>query len=94
MGSGYFSVQNQYSGLCVDNTGGSTTAGNLVTLWGCVGNDNQSWLFMDLGNGQFKMQSKASAALMLDDTGGSTTHGTQVEIWTDNGLAPQHWQIQ
>jgi len=76
----------------VDDTGGSTTPGNLVSLWGCVGNNNQSWLFMDLGNGQYKLQNKAGG-LPLDDTGGSSTPGTQLEIWTDNGLAPQHWVL-
>jgi hypothetical protein len=80
--------------LCVDNTGGSTSPGNKVTLWGCVGNDSESWLFMDLGNGQYKLMNKASGTLMLDDTGGSTAPGTQLQIWTDNGLPPQHWVLQ
>ena len=65
-----------------------------MTLWGCVGNYNQSWLFMDLGNGQYKLQNRASGTLNLDDTGGSSTPGTQLQIWTDNGLPPQHWVLQ
>jgi hypothetical protein len=93
-GGGWFSIQNQQTGLCVDNTGGSTSPGNLVTLWGCANNANQNWMFMDLGNGTYKLMNQASGSLMLDDPGGSTTHGTQLQIWTDNGLAPQQWLLR
>ncbi|MBE7159522.1 MAG: RICIN domain-containing protein, partial [Rhodospirillales bacterium] len=92
-GGGFFSIQNQQTGLCVDNTGGSTTAGNKVTLWGCANNTNQNWLFVDVGGGVYKLQNQASGNLILDDPGGSTTAGVQLQIWTDNGLAPQQWVI-
>ncbi|MBN8885213.1 MAG: RICIN domain-containing protein [Rudaea sp.] len=90
-GSGWYSLQNQYSGLCLDNTGGSTTAGNLVTLWGCANNANQNWMIMPVGGGKFKMMNQASGSLILDDPNGSTTHGTQLRIWTDNGAPAQQW---
>lgn len=94
-GSGYFSIQNAYTGLCVDNTGGSSTPGNKTTLWACTsGNPNQFWRFLDYGNGTYMLQNQASGTLNLDDPGDSTAPGTQLQIWTNNGEQPQWWAPQ
>jgi frataxin-like iron-binding protein CyaY len=92
-GRGWFTIQSETSGLCVDNAGGSNTPGNKVVVWTCTANDmNQNWQFMDLANGQFKLLNQAGQ-LNLDDTGGSTAPGTQLQIWIDNSLDAQHWVL-
>jgi len=92
-GRGWFTIQSEATGLCVDNVGGSTTPGNLVDVWTCAANDpNQNWQFMDLANGQFKLLNQAGQ-LPLDDANGSLTPGHQLDVWTDNSLATQYWSL-
>lgn len=95
-GAGYFSIQNNQTGLCLNDPDGSMSPGtkvNLAEAGSCANNPAGQWLFMDLGNGIYKLQNRASKTLNLTDPGASTTNGTQVIVNTDNGYVQQQWSL-
>lgn len=74
-------------GLCVDDSGASTTNGNPVIVYTCSGSANQQWGVES--DGTLRTLGKC-----LDITGGSSTDGTKIELWTCDGGANQVWQPQ
>ena len=94
-GSGFFSLANAQTGLCLDNTGGSQTPQNPTTLLGCANNSNQNWQFIGTGgNAVYELMNQSSGTLVLDDWQASTTPGTQLEVFTANGSPAQRYILQ
>jgi hypothetical protein len=74
------------AGKCLDDTGNSTTNGNKVEIWTCLGNANQEWL----KSGKLvKINGKC-----LDVLSGGITNHTKVDLYTCNGGANQSWSFQ
>jgi YVTN family beta-propeller protein len=82
----------QQSGFCLDNTGGSTSNGNPIQVWSCLGDANQGWTYVPSVNGvagDYQLQN--SNGLCLDDPGDSAVNGTRVQLWTCLGDPSQTW---
>lgn len=79
-------VYSGIAGKCLDNFGGSSTAGTKADLSDCSTNAAQQW---NLNNG-----SVAVNGLCLDINGGGTTNGTQVDLWHCTGAPNQVWTVQ
>lgn len=75
------------SGRCLDDPGGSTTAGTQVDIWDCGGGANQQWTYTS-------GRALTTKGLCLDASGGATTPGTKVILWTCTGSANQQWTPQ
>lgn len=76
-----------YDGLCVDDTGASTSNGSAIIVYTCSGSANQQWTVEP--DGTLKTESKC-----MDITGGSTANGTKIELYTCSASANQIWQAQ
>ena len=81
--SGYYNVFNRYAtALAWDDTGGSTSNGNLIQLYsGSSSNANQEWKAVSVGSGMYNFVNLKSG-LCLDDPNGSTSNGTQMQQYT------------
>jgi hypothetical protein len=71
---------------CLDDFGGSSTAGAAADLWDCNTSGAQQWT---VNGGTLQAN-----GLCLDVTGNGTANGTPVELWTCNGGSNQQWQQQ
>ena len=71
--------------LCVDDNGGSTTAGSHVQIWGCNGTGAQNWTVAS--NGTLQVEGGC-----MDVTSSGTTPGTLVQYWPCNGTGAQQWR--
>ena len=76
------------SGYCLDNANGSTTDGNKIQVWQCLGDANQQWEYAAQSGGHELVNSNGKC---LDDPNDSTTNGTKVQLWTCLGNANQEW---
>ncbi|MEQ0558480.1 arabinofuranosidase catalytic domain-containing protein [Amycolatopsis sp. NEAU-NG30] len=74
--------------LCLDASGGGTTAGTKVITWSCTGQPNQQWNLNSNGT-----ITGVQSGLCLDVTGASTADGAPVELWTCNGGSNQRWTL-
>lgn len=78
------------SGLCADNTGGSSTSagpatdGNLIQVYTCNGWPSQQWTFQP--NGTITI-----SGMCLDNQSGVAASGNPIELWTCNGRGTQQW---
>jgi beta-glucanase (GH16 family) len=89
----WYTVANQNSGACVDDTGGGTTTGTAVQQWACGGsNTNQEWQFTPTDSGYYKVTSRNSP-LVWDVTGGpgATGSGVKIQLWSYGGGTNQQW---
>jgi len=73
------------SGLCVDDSNSSTTAGSHIQIWTCNGTGAQSWTVGS--DGTLRVLGGC-----MDVTSGGTTSGTKVQYWPCNGTGAQQWQ--
>ncbi|SEL87806.1 RICIN domain-containing protein [Streptacidiphilus jiangxiensis] len=76
-----------FNGLCVDDSGASTTNGNPVLVWDCSGAANQQWTVGP--DGTLRTLGKC-----MDITGGATADGTKIELWDCDGGGNQVWQAR
>ena len=78
-----------YSGItgkCLDNFGGSSTAGTKVDIADCNPGAAQQW---NLNNGSIAIN-----GLCLDVNGGGTADGTTVDVWHCTGAPNQVWTVR
>jgi hypothetical protein len=87
-------IQNVYSGLCLNDYGFSTTAGNDMVQWNCnPGNANQNWELNYIGGGLYTLVNEYSH-MCLDDYGYSTADGNAMVQWPCHaGSQNQEWSI-
>ncbi|MGW2892825.1 ricin-type beta-trefoil lectin domain protein [Streptomyces griseoruber] len=73
-------------GMCVDVTGGISTAGARLQLYPCTSGDNQNWVLAADGtvHALFKC---------MDVSGAGTADGTAVQLHTCNGTGAQQWTL-
>ena len=88
----YYEVVARHSGKCLDVFDASTAAGTKVIQWPCIGEDNQQWLIIPVGDGYYKFIARHSNRV-LSVQGGSFSNGALVVQSTDQGTAPMQWQI-
>ncbi len=81
----FYTVVNQASGSCVDDTGGSTWVGTVLQQWACAGNTNQKWKFTPTSNGYYFVTSFNSSSLGWDVVNVGTTPGNPMQLWTYGG---------
>ncbi len=90
--STWYTVVNQNSGSCVDDSAGGTANGTAVQQWACVsGSTNQQWQFQSTSNGNYKVVSKNNTSEAWDVTGVSTSSGALIQLWAYGGGANQQW---
>jgi len=92
LANGTYTLANQNSGLYVDVTGASTTAGALIDQWQSNGQGNQQWQLTNLGNNTVKLIS-VSSGLALEAQGSSTTPGGAIDQAAYNATPNQIWQV-
>ena len=90
----YVKIVNRNSGLLLDVTGRSTTAGALIQQWQDVTPSSASseWQLVAVSGGYYKIVNRNSG-MVLDVTSASKTEGVQLEQWTDTGGTNQQWQV-
>jgi tRNA A-37 threonylcarbamoyl transferase component Bud32 len=76
-----------YQGLCLDDSGGSTSNSNPVIVYTCNNGTNQQWTVGTNGTLQ-------TLGMCLDVGGGATNDGATVDLYTCNNTGAQVWQPQ
>jgi endo-1,4-beta-xylanase len=90
VGSGFFRLHNELSGLCVDVSGASLALGAPVIQFTCNTGANQQWLVTDVTGGSERLTARHSGQV-LDVAGQGTAAGTLLQQWSSNGGANQHY---
>ena len=88
--AGNFEIQNVFSGLALDVSGGSTTNGGIVLQWPYGGGSNQIWNFIPTSNGYYQIKN-ANSALDLNVTGASTSNGAAIVQWQFGSQGNDQW---
>jgi glucosylceramidase len=93
----WYSVVNQNSNSCVDQSGGGTANGTVVQQWACVtGSVNQGWQFRATDSGYYNVLSRVASAQneVWDVTGGTgaTGDGVKIQTWAYGGGTNEQWQ--
>jgi len=78
-------LRNPASGMCLSDTGWSTTNGTRVVVGSCNGFKNQAWT-PPAGPVSSQIPGKC-----LDDSGNQTANGTKIDISSCNGTSGQQW---
>ncbi|MFC9842561.1 RICIN domain-containing protein [Streptomyces sp. NPDC060223] len=91
--SGYVQIGNANSTSQVVDVSDNSTADNaLVHLWAYGGGNNQQWLPVDEGAGNYHFVNRNSGKC-LDVPSASTADGVQLVQYTCNGTAAQRFQV-
>jgi hypothetical protein len=88
----YEKIVNKNSGLVLDITNASTTAGADALQSSDTGTSDEMWRLVDAGGGYVKIVNENSG-LLLGITKASTAPGAIALQWTDNGTADHLWQL-
>lgn len=81
-----YTIVNQASGSCVDETSGSSANGTTVQQWACQsGNQNQEWKFTPTSNGYYKVNPYNSTTAAWDVVNIGTSPGTGMQLWSYSG---------
>lgn len=88
----YYEVVARHSGKCLDVFDASTLTGTKVIQWTCVGDTNQHWQIIPIGDGYFKFIARHSNKVLAVQSG-SLSNGAPVVQSTESGTAPQQWRI-
>jgi hypothetical protein len=95
--SGLYEIINNYTGRCLDVTGGPAATGDGVytELWDCSNESNQAWTLTAPTFAPNQMMSMWSGKC-LDVTGGTsaTGDGVPIEQWTCSGQSNEAWTVQ
>ena len=88
--SGFYRIENVFSGKVLDVEKSALISGTNVVQWSANGGKNQEWKAVSLLDGTYTFQNVATG-LYLDVTGGKKTSGTNVEGYRAKGNAAQRW---
>ena len=75
--------------MCLDASGGGTSAGTAVIIWGCHGQSNQQWNINSNGT-----ITNVQSGLCLDANAAGTANGTRIVLWSCNGQPNQRWNLR
>src|ERR1019366_6735031 len=82
----YYTIVNEASGTCIDDSAGGTANGTSVQEWACgSGNLNQEWLFTTVGGGYYEVTTHNSTTAGWNVLGLGTSPGTDVQLYTYYG---------
>ena len=88
----YYHIVNRNSGLVMDVSGASLSAGADIIQWPDNSGYNQEWSLVPTGDGYYDLVNRSSGQL-ADVSGASTTEGTDVIQWRVNGGYNQEWRL-
>ena len=88
----YYEIVARHSGKCLDVSDGSTLNGAAVIQWTCLGDTNQQWQAIPIGDGYLKFVARHSGKVLAVQAG-SLANGAAIVQSTEAGTAPQQWQI-
>jgi subtilisin family serine protease len=88
----YYEVVARHDGQCLDVFDAQTTNGVRVIQWPCVGEPNQEWQIIPLGDNYYKFIARHSNKVLAVQNG-SFANGAFAIQTTDSGTAPQQWRI-
>lgn len=88
----YYEVVAKHSGKCLDVFDAQTFSGAKVIQWPCIGEENQKWQIIPIGDGYFKFIAVHSNRVLAVQ-GGQTVNGAPIVQSTEVGTAPQQWQL-
>ncbi len=88
--AGVFEIQNAYSGLALDVSGGSMSNGATILQWPYQGNSNQLWNFIPTSGGYYQIKN-ANSALDVNVTGASTANGAAIVQWPFGSGGNDQW---
>src|SRR5215469_15368381 len=91
-GSGYYTIQNEWSGLLLTDTNGSKTPSIPLVQQLPTHDDSQLWSLIAV-NGGFMIQNKASS-LVIEDPKSSKVQGTVMILDSRNTGTNEVWTIQ
>jgi hypothetical protein len=79
------------SGYCIDDPDNSTTNGELIQLWQCNGNPQQSLTAASSPYATNAYELRFANGKCIDDPGDSNHDGTRLQIWSCLGNENQAW---
>lgn len=85
LANGSYSIQNQHSGLLLDDPAFSVTSGTQIIQWSANGGPNQRWRFTNNGSGQYTITNEFSGLYLTDGSGKLTQVGQSNQanqLWT------------
>jgi hypothetical protein len=90
--NGNYAIANSQTGLMLDDTGASKTAGTLMDMMPANGGGNQLWTLTNLGNNFVELVS-VNSGLALEVAQGSMSSGAQIDQqpWSDS--SSQIWKV-
>ncbi len=78
-----YTVEDEASGLCINDTGGATANGTAVEQEPCsTGTVDQEWLFTSVGTNSWEITTDNLAGAAWNVIGPSTTPGTGIQLYT------------
>jgi glucosylceramidase len=82
----YYTIVNEASGDCIDDTGGGTSNGTVLQQWACgTNNVNQEWLFTATSGGYYEVTTHNASTLAWNVVNLGTSPGTDMQLWTYGG---------
>jgi hypothetical protein len=88
--SGTFEIQNEASGLVLNNQG-STTNGSAITQWTEESSENLEWTFIPTSNGYYQINSVKSGRDLVVQ-GASTSSGAKIIQWSFGSSGDDQWK--
>ncbi len=88
----YYEVVARHSSKCLDVFDGSTQNGANVIQWPCIGDTNQQWQIIPIGDGYYKFIARHSNRVLAVQSAG-TANGALAVQSTDTGTAHMQWRI-
>lgn len=103
-GNGYYYLRNKGNGSYLDNSGGSTKAGNNVISYPFNGSNAQMWKFLSstngsdekrtLSDGWYEVQCGNNTGYVWDINGGSQENNANLEIYLRHGGNNQKFYVR
>lgn len=88
-------VQNEGTGLCMNDPGGNASNGTQIIQWGCTSspwNNPDIWSIVNEGGGNIEITPASNRyASCVEDRGWSPVNYSVPDIWTCNGGGNQLW---
>ena len=91
--NGTYKIINRNSGLALEPTGNSTTAGAQIVQWTYSGVTSQQWNFQIQSDGNYLI-TNVNSGMVMDIYQASTANGASNVQWPANGGNNQKWQVQ
>jgi hypothetical protein len=88
--AGIFQLQNEASGLVLNNQG-SLTNGSAITQWTSVSSSNLDWTFIATSNGYFQVNSSKSGKDAVVQSA-STAVGAKIIQWSFGSSGDDQWK--